>query len=548
MRQLELDAGRLALVTGLLMLIGAGCTGAIPEGGQGAGAPEPGGDNAEPFPGIQPGDPGPTAMRRLTNDEYRNTLQDLLKLPAPPSDPLMPDPSGLGYDNFPSSISSVLGSQYATMAARLAGEANVAQVAPCASTGMESTCADKFISAFGKRAHRRPLTSADTKAYRALFDLARTTGTYADGIKLVTEAMLQSPHLLYRLEYGATGARRTLTPHEVASELSYLLTLSMPDAELMAAADANALETPAQIEAQARRLLELPRAKIALRKFVAQWMTVGSVTGINKDATLFPMFDDALKSAMAAESDRFIDAVLWEGDGTLKTLLSAPFSFVNSALARVYDLSDPGGDELVMANLNDRQRAGILTHASLLSVQAHAYDSFPIARGLFIRVRLMCQPLPPPPMGEVIALPPPDPKLTTRERFAAHSENPACAGCHALIDPLGFGLENYDAIGRFRTMENGRPIDARGQMSESDVDGPYTGGVELAGKLSSSATVRLCAGIQAARWVFGRPEIESDREVAKTMEAQLGAAGLDLRELLVAMTKTESFLTRTFVP
>jgi hypothetical protein len=487
-------------------------------------------------------------MRRLTNEEYRNTVQDLLMLAASPADPLMPDSPALGYDNFAASVSPVLGSQYATMATRLAGEANVNALAPCAAAGMESTCATSFINAFGKRAHRRPLAPADTQGYRAVYDVARMIGTYADGIKLVLETMLQSPYLLYRLEYGSTGAKRTLTSYEVASELAYLFTLSMPDPELLAAADANALATPTQVEVQARRLMKLPRAKAAVRKFVAQWMAVTSVTGLTKDSKHFPMFDENLKNAMAAESNRFIDGVLWERDGTVKTLLSAPFSYVNASLARIYGVPEPAGDTVVMATLNPRERAGIITQLSVLSVQSKEDDSFPIARGKFIRVRLMCQALPPPPQNVNITPPSPNSGLTTRERFAAHSSNPACAGCHALIDPVGFGMENYDAIGRYRQSENGRPIDARGELTGTDVDGVYTGGVELANKLAGSAIVRQCAAIQAARWAFGRPEIETDRATAKLIDAQFGAAGLDLRELLVATAKTESFFQRTLQP
>lgn len=545
----------LSLVVALVAAGASGCTAKVEGHAKG---PDPGADDDpgtnEPAPTgaekIPAGAPGPTALRKLTNEEYRNSLQDLLGLPAPPTDALQPETWTLGYDNFASAgtVSATIGGQYAEIAARLAAEAPLATLAPCASPAKESDCANSFITSFGKRAHRRPLNAEETQAYRRIYDLVRKTGTFAEGIKLVAEVMLQSPYFLYRSEYGTSGAKRTLTPYEVASELSYTFLGTMPDAELMAAADNNALATPAQLETQARRLLKSPRARATLRRFVNQWLTVNSITGVQKNLSKFPMFDDKLKSAMLAESAGVVDSVLWEQDGSVKTLLTTPFSFINSALAELYGVPDPGkGDVLVKTTLNAAERSGILTHPAVLAVHSKQDDSFPIARGTFLRVRMLCQALPPPPKNVNLSPPAPDPNLTTRERFARHSADPACAGCHALIDPVGFGLEGYDAIGRFRTTENGRPIDASGVLTDTDVDGPYTGGVELARKLASSALVRQCAAVQAARWVYGRAEIETDKQLAATIDTQLGAEGMNIREMLIALVKSESFLTRTFV-
>ena len=500
---------------------------------------------------IPPGDPGPTALRRLTNDEYRTTVQDLLGLAAPPADPLLPDTRSLGYSNFSSAltVSAVIGSQYATMATRLAGEAAISTLAPCASPAAESDCANTFIDAFGKQVHRQPLSAKEQGAYRALYDLIRTTDTYEAGIRAVLEAMLQSPALLYRMEYGTGAAARTLSPYEVASELSYLFSGSKPDTELMQAADTNALITPVQIEAQARRLLALPRAQATVGKFLEQWFLVSDMSGLLKDVNLFPAFASPEKSAMEASTDRFVASVMWEGDGTVKTLLSAPFAFVNSSLAPVYGIPDPGmGETFVKTDVSSMGRAGMLTLPSLLALQAKEDESAPVKRGKFVRTRMLCQTLPPPPPNVKIDPPAPDPNLTTRERFAAHSASPACSGCHSMMDPIGFGLEAYDAIGTYRTVENGRPVDSNGELTGTDVDGKFTGGVELATRLSTSAMVRKCAAIQAARYTYGRQEIETDTQLAATLDAQLGASGMDVREVLVAITQSASFTTRTFVP
>lgn len=499
---------------------------------------------------IPAGAPGPTALRRLTNDEYRTTVQELLGLAAPPADPLQPESRQLGYNNFASvlTVPAVLGSQYATMAARLANEADISKLAPCAAPAAESECAYSFIDAFGKQVHRQPLTAKEQQSYRGLYDLTRTTDTYETGIRHVLEVMLQSPALLYRMEYGSGAAERTLSPYEVASELSYLFTGTKPDAELMQAADTNALSTPAQIEAQARRLLALPRAQTSVGKFLEQWFLVSDLSQVVKDQTLFPSFATAQKAAMAASTTRFVASVVGEGDGTVKSLLSSPFAFVNSSLAPVYGVADPGqGDTLVKVDVSGVSRAGMVTLPAVLAVQGKQNESDPVKRGKFVLTRLLCLSLPPPPANVKIDPPAPDPNLTTRERFAAHAANP-CASCHTLLDPVGFGLESYDAIGAYRTVENGRPIDASGELKGTDVDGPFNGGLELATRLSTSALARQCAATNAARFVYGRPEIETDTQLAATLETQLGASGMDVRELLVATTKSPSFTTRTFVP
>jgi len=499
---------------------------------------------------IAAGEPGPTALRRLTNDEYRNSVKDLLLLAAAPTDPLLPDSLQFGYENFASvhTVPPVLASQYATAAARVALEANIAALAPCATPASHGDCATTFINDFGKRVQRRPLASSETTAYRAVYDVARATGTYEEGVRLVLETMLQSPFFLYRTEYGDAGAKRTLSSYEVASELSYFLLGSTPDAELLRAADSNSLGSATEIEAQARRLLALPSAQASVRKFLAQWFGTTGVASLKKDMTAFPTFDGA-KSAMLGSANMLLDTVVWQGEGTLRGLLLAPYTFANTALAPIYGIPDPGqGDALVKVTVNPAERAGILSTPALLSVVAHPSDSGPIARGKYIRTRMFCQALPPPPPNVVITVPAADPTLTTRERFARHTSDPACAGCHSLIDPVGFGLENYDAIGAFRTSENGHPVDSQGALSGTDVDGPFSGGTELANKLAASATMRQCAVLNAARWAFGRSEIETDRLVATTLEKQLGSTGMDVRELLVALAKTDSFRERTLQP
>jgi len=489
---------------------------------------------------------GPTALRRLTDLEYRNTVKALLSLPALPTEPLQPDAWSNGFNNFGTALAvpPTQASQYADLAAKYAQSF----AAPaCTPPMVDADCAAGFITGFGKQAFRRPLTPAEQQQYQTVYSDERARKDHASGVRLVVETMLQSGNLLYRFELGdaAQGPRRTLSNYEVAGELSYMLSASTPDASLLAAADAGQLQTPAQIEQAARRLLALPGARDALRLFVESFAGVGRVDEVMKDPVVYPSFTAELRMAMHEETGRFINAIVSDGDGTFTSLMTAPYSIVNSSLSKFYGISDPGPG-FSKASLNPLERAGLLTQASVLAAHSKAGESFPIARGKFVRVGLLCQTLPAPP-ANVPPSPVPNPNLTTRERFSAHSADPACSGCHALIDPIGFGLENYDGIGQFRTTENGKPVDASGLLTSTrDIDGAFKGGVELAMKLASSAESKACLALQAYRWAFGRREVDGEGAVTEAMAQSLAAGGLDVRELAVAITKSDNFLFRSF--
>lgn len=496
----------------------------------------------------------PTTLRRLTHDEYLASVRDLLGLPSLPTATLQPDTRVQGYDNFGVALTvpPVLAGQYEDVVANLAKQADIAALAPCSTPNDDAACAATFVSNFGQRALRRPLSQGEVQEYMARYTLGRTGGSYEEGIQLVLQAFLASPKLLYRTELGTPleGNRRLLTQHEIATALSYLFTGSTPDQSLLALAASQSLATPAQVEAEARRLMALSSARAPFRKFITQWFGLGEFDSITKDTKLFPEFSPELVLSMKAETEAFIDATVWDRAGSAVKLLSSPESFVDSRLASLYGVADPGQGALMPTTLNASVRAGLLTQASVMAMHSKANDSFPIRRGKFVRKNLLCQTLPDPPPNLMIEAPKPDPTLTTRERFALHSSSPACASCHALIDPPGFGLENFDAIGRYRTEENGKPVDSAGVLTGTpDIDGPFSGGVELAAKIVSSRLYAECATIQATRFTFGRQETPSDVTIAESIVKLVSAAGdLDMRELVVSLTKTENFFIRTHQP
>ncbi len=491
------------------------------------------------------------ALRRLSNVEYDNTVQDLLGTKVALAKEFLREDDLFGYKNSAAALAvpPAIAQQYADAAIQLAAAAskNIQNLAPCAANAIEADCATTFIRTFGKRSYRRPLTDGEVQAFTSLFQTERARSTYAGGIGILVETMLQSPFFLFKSELGVVaGTTRRLTPHEIAVQVSYMVTGSMPDADLFAAADAAKLATPENIEVHVRRLSQTARARVWLGDFLLQWMGVTEAAQVSKDGKVYPSFDKDLRAAIAKESVVFVGAILTKEEGSLSTFFDAPWTFSNALLSRHYGLANgPTGTELQKVDLPVDQRAGILTQPAFLVTHSKANESFPIARGKFIRERLFCKPLAPPPANVNVSIPPSDGKLTTRERFAQHSSVPLCAGCHRFIDGLGFGLENYDGIGAYRAKENGKPIDASGELVDAgELDGPFVGGVELAKRISRSVLVRDCAARQAFRWAVGRLETSSEECVISRLGAQLGAAGLDVRELLVAITRMTDLGTR----
>jgi hypothetical protein len=249
---------------------------------------------------------------------------------------------------------------------------------------------------------------------------------------------------------------------------------------------------------------------------------------------------------MLAETTDFADYVIRHGDGRLETLLTAPFSIIEGPLYELYGVAattSPNGDPTTP--LDESQRAGILTHASVMAAQAHSEQTSPVLRGLFVRQSLLCQPMPPPPADVNNTPPPPDPNATTKERFNEHTQDPACAGCHLLIDPVGWGFEQYDAIGRYRTMEGSNPVDARGEITgTADADGEFDGAVELAQLLAGSEQVGECVAKQWFRFAFGRSEVEEDTCSIATTHSLFADAGYDIRELLLTIVVSDTFRHR----
>jgi len=521
----------------------------------GAAGMTPIGTAACPSTGITP-----SPLRRLTRFEYANTVRYLLGVDSSPANDLPADEITDGFDNNSGvlTVSSLHAEKYVLVSETLAkaAVANLSALTTCDTSAKgEDACALEFARSFGRRAFRRPTTSTDEQLLMAAYSAGRTGGSYAEGIEVMIGAALQSVHFLYRLELtppADTAAQLVpLGPYEMATRLSYLIWSAGPDDALLDAAAGGKLATRAGVAAQARTMLQDPKARPAIVNFYNEWVGTYRLDSLTRSSTLFPSYSTAMRDAMAQELPAFVQYVLWTGDHRLDTLLRSPVAFVTAPLAPIYGVAAPAGSSTTpqMVTPPDSQgRSGILTQAGFLAVQAHPDQTSPVLRGKFVRSKLMCQPPSPPPPD--VNVTPPDVMAggTARQRFSAHlTAGTSCNGCHVLMDPIGLAFENFDALGQYRTTEAGQTIDASGNIiaaNDPNLNGTFNGVRELATKLAASDQVRDCVATQWFRFAAGRGEGDADACSLGTLQEAFAASGGDLTELVVATTQTDAFWYR----
>ena len=443
--------------------------------------------------------------------------------------------------------------QHQEIAASLAtaAKARMAQISPCdltTDTGTSTTCATRFVTEFGRKAYRRPLTSSEIQTYVSLYTLGKTGLDTANGFRLVVEAMLQSPFFLYHHDVGASGTPQAgtvaITPYELASRLSYFLWNTMPDDTLFARAADGTLTTDSVLTGEVQRMLASDKAAGTIALFHRQWLDVSELLDQTKDATVYPRYNAALGDAMMQELAMYSDYVVRKGDGLMKTLLTSNMSFPQGGLFDLYGVAQPAGFKVgdpVM--LDGSKRAGILTQAAFLTRWAHGNQTSPVHRGKLVRLNVMCGYVPPPPANANTTPPVPTTATTTRERFAQHDADPNCAGCHTLMDPIGLGFENFDGIGAFRTMDGVGAVDANGEIvsAGADLDGKFNGAVELANRLANSTEVSNCMVSQWFRYSMGRMETTNDACSLQGVRDAFTASGGNIRELLSRVALSPAF-------
>ncbi|MDQ3036702.1 MAG: DUF1592 domain-containing protein [Myxococcota bacterium] len=490
-----------------------------------------------------------TPLRRLTRDEYNHTVQHLLDVTARPADAFPADESLHGFAAG-ASVSPLQAELYGNAATDLVAALDVDAIAEasCPGAALDEACVRRVIADFGRRAYRRTVEPAQIDRLVTVFGVGVTDESPQEGLRMVLEAMLQSPYFVYRVELGAETTepgRVALTPDELASRLSYLVWGTMPDDELFSAAETGALRTADDLTAHAERMLADERARDAMREFYIHWLEL-DFTGVTKDPARYPEFDDALVASMTHEAERLIDHVLWDSTGTLDELLTAPYTFVDERLAEVYGIEGVVGDEMVRVDLDPAQRAGLLMLPGVMARHARPEQSSPVLRGVFIRERVLCQSIAPPPADLIVVPPDPDPSLSTRQRFEQHRTDPSCSSCHRLMDPIGFGFENFDAIGAWRDTDEGFDVDATGEIiATEDANGTFDGAAEMVTRLAASSDVQSCVTRQWFRSTFGRTEATSDTCTLDEVGAAFEESGHDLRTLVLALVRTDAFRHRT---
>jgi hypothetical protein len=539
-----LKRARGSLALALLVASTSACVGSITGGSAG------GGDDDAPPPVVVPGQhcdderPAARSLRLLTRREYAATVHDLLGLDVDTAQ-VPVEPRIKGFDNNAASmvVTDRHMDAYLSLAEDIAGRAVTEQHARLVSSDPNvAACKREVVTELGLRAVRRPLTDDEIDGFLDAFQ----SSNFDDGLRIATAAMLISPNFLYRWEIG-DGAG-TLSPYETASALSYLFWGTMPDETLFDAAAAGELSTPDQITDQARRLLADPRSHAQVNEFVGQWLRTDGLSA-NKDVAIYPNFTDEIRNDMAEEQRRFFEHVIFEQNGSFDDLFTAGYVYANGALASFYGLQANGSDWQEIPVSADTGRGGILGLGAVLASQAHSNESSPIKRGVFVRGRLLCQDLPPPP-PDVDATPPGlDPTLTTRERFAAHDSNAACSGCHRYIDGVGFGFEGFDGVGARRTTENGHPIDMSGTVNgleglDKDTSDNFTDTRELGAMLASSQAAQVCLPLQYFRYARGLTEDAYDACTINNLQLEFTEGQLSLQDMLVAVTGSPTFTKR----
>lgn len=530
--------------------------------------------------------PGRSPLHRLTAFSYNNTVRDLLKDTTNPGNAFPPEALGNGFGNDADeqSVGPELAIGYGKVAEGIAARATadataLGNLAPCAATATtanEESCARTVATNLLPRAYRRTVTTAELDELVSVYRNVRaisTTVTFRSGVAAMIEVVLQSPEFLYLVEVGtadpASPSVKKLTGRELATRLSYYLWQTMPDTTLTTAADAGALGTPAGIMAEATRLLGDEKARPVVGHFFDNVLPLSNLTDLTRDPGQFPTFSAAIGQAMRQETQATLQYEIFENTtqapgspyaaGSWPALLTAPYTFVNQALFNFYGptafsgTTSVTGTALQKVNLNTSQRLGLLTQGGIMTGTATTNLTNPVRRGAFIINELMCRNISFPTDPELAALamqPVPYTGWTSRERYDKHRSMAVCAGCHQFMDPVGFALENYDAVGLYRTSERAT---INGETRTTGIDttgmvpgvGSWATPIELVQKLAASDEIQACFATRWMEYGYGRHLDDKDACNRQSLQTAFKSSGYNIKKMLLALTQTDAFRYRS---
>ena len=499
--------------------------------------------------------PGRVTIRRLNRAEYDNTIRDLVGLDLQLSKDFPSDDVGDGFDNMGDvlSLPPVLLEKYLA-AARVIAERTLADpvarkrflVHVADSDEAKIAAARRNVRQFAERAFRRPLEESEVdRLFQIMFFAWQQDASEDEISQTVMTAILASPDFLFRIEPDLPQHERQdvrpLNDFELASRLSYFLWSSMPDEELFRLAHAGKLTERSTIIAQAKRMLKDEKARALTDNFAGQWLQLRDLSNLMPDPEQFAEFDGELRDAMRRETELLFSTIVRENRSVLE-FLTADFTFVNERLARHYEMDDVSGEEFVRVKLDD-QRRGVLTHGSVLFLTSNPTRTSPVKRGKWVLENLLAEP-PPPPPPDVPELDTADDALgTLREQMEQHRANPTCASCHRTMDALGFGLENFDAIGKWRDNDGRHEIDPSGSLPGGAV---FSSPVELVNTLAVEKRTEFCNCLarKMMTYALGRGLQSYDRCTIQEVVRQLSDAEYRFEALVIAIITSDAFMQR----
>lgn len=478
-----------------------------------------------PPPPANPGPTVPKQLRRLSNAELDAVASDLLGQEANLAAGLLQEPRVDGFDDDAQSL-LVTGPKLDDFVAVAEQVASQAQTPGCS----QLDCALDYAAALAPRVYGRPLDADERERLKSVYQAG---GDHQTGVQLIVEAMLLSPNATYRTELGGPNQK-----YELASQLSFLITGARPDAELFAAAADGRLFDAGERVKQAQRLMATERGKLHVRDLMISWLDLHDMEQVAKLLANFGWFGRPVREQMRIELEHYLDDALFGADGTLKGLFTASYGFPGPLEALYYgqDLKGPI-EGFAKVELDTTRRRGVLSLPGFLAHHAAVDHTAPVQRGLFVRTRLLCMQIAPPPPNAQNN--PPDPGDTThtnREKYFEHSKSAMCYGCHRQMDPIGFGFENFDTLGRYQTTDNGFPVDSSGSLDFTDVDGPFNGPAELGLKLGDSAQVRRC--FLSNLW-----QAAAGRQVVLPLGTEV-AADEKMTDVLLDIVRSDGFVRR----
>ena len=486
--------------------------------------------------------PGPSPFRRLTDLQYNNTIFDLMNVNVTKG--LFPE-TKRAEDFRTWSVNNVVssgGAEGIMMAAEyISQNADLDTLMACGQQETERDCGERYLLDLSARAYRRPLGTQESELVISYLDSGIDIRT---AIQMGIEVIFNSPQFLYIDASGANpiveGSEiEHLDQYAIASRLSYFFLNTTPDAQLLEAAAAGELQTRSQVREHALRLVQNPRFLDTLTGFHDDWLNLYHLDGAHRDETLYPNFTEDLIQAMRTETDLYISEVLWSGEVKFEDLFFSSTTWINSDLAEVYNLPDPGpGWHRVQL---DETRPGILTRSAFLSAHAYTSASAPIKRGSFVLKEMLCEELSVPPDVNTVIPEESEEANNIRERLLQHRTDPTCEGCHNKIDPIGFSFEHFDATGSWRDdWENGVPIDATGDINL----GSFEGAAELIAMIATTDTAKECYSVRWFEYALGRPAETADLCSLDRIQQRFINSDGNIRNLLVDIAMTDAFLYR----